>query len=324
VQGGVKGDKCQLRPVEKLASGPYFRGSAVATVHGVPPANRFKTRRSPTHITGRVKTQLQDTQTTATDAYLVGSATSLFSIANPRLRLWPVLATIGLGLIVILPAGYVAALLTKGIGVQRAMAMPWLALFASHAVMLVIALALIAWLTRGNLHDYGLKWPKWNSYALSALAWGVFFGLVMTVVDYCPQILKHLPPPENLSLTAQSIGAWVFFQAVFVGPTEEIPFRGLMQTFLMQRVSGRVRLLGYDMHVAGVILAILFALAHLTSFWTENFWIALGQQIYAFALGILYAYWREKSGSLFAPIIGHNVSDGVEYVLMFLMTWVWR
>lgn len=92
----------------------------------------------------------------------------------------------------------------------------------------------------------------------------------------------------------------------------------------MQRSSGRVRLWNYEMHVAGVILAMLFAIAHLTSFWTENFWIASGQQIYAFALGIFYAYWREKSGSLLAPIIGHNMSDGVEYVLMFLMTWVWR
>jgi hypothetical protein len=63
---------------------------------------------------------------------------------------------------------------------------------------------------------------------------------------------------------------------------------------------------------------------HLTSFWTENFWLAFGQQIYAFALGILYAYWREQSGSLLAPIIGHNMSDGVEYVRMFLMTWAWR
>jgi uncharacterized protein len=276
------------------------------------------------HITVGVNTQLQNTQTSATDAYLVGSATSVFSIANLRLRLWPVLATIGLGLIVILPTGYVTALFTKGIGMQRAMAMPWLAMLASHAVMLVIALALIAWLSKGNLSDYGLQWPKRNSYALSALAWGAFFGVLMTVVDYHPQILKHLPPPENLSLTARSIGAWLFFEAIFVGPTEEIPFRGLMQTFLMQRVSGRVRLLNYDMHVAGVILAILFALAHLTSFWTENFWLALGQQIYAFALGILYAYWREKSTSLLAPVIGHNVSDGVEYVLMFLMTWVWR
>ncbi|HET9406381.1 MAG TPA: CPBP family intramembrane glutamic endopeptidase [Candidatus Sulfotelmatobacter sp.] len=271
-----------------------------------------------------MNTQLQNAPSTATNIYSVGSAESAFSIANLRLRLWPILATIGLGLIVILPAGYVTVLLAKGIGMQRTMAMPWLAMLVNHAVMLVVAVALIAWLSRGNLSEYGLQWPKWNSYALSALAWGAFFGVLMTVVDYCPQILKHLPPPENLTLSARSIGAWLFFEAIYVGPTEEIPFRGLMQTFLMQRVSGRVRLWKYEMHVAGVILAILFALAHLSSFWTENFWLALGQQIYAFALGILYAYWREKSGSLLAPIIGHNVSDGVEYVLMFLMTWAWR
>jgi membrane protease YdiL (CAAX protease family) len=78
------------------------------------------------------------------------------------------------------------------------------------------------------------------------------------------------------------------------------------------------------MHVAGVILALLFALAHLTSFWQENFFIALGQQVYAFALGILYAYWREKSDSLLAPFVGHNASDGTEYALMFLLTWLWR
>ena len=94
--------------------------------------------------------------------------------------------------------------------------------------------------------------------------------------------------------------------------------------FSCSAVPGRVRFFKYDMHVAGVILALLFALAHLTSFWTEDFWIALGQQIYAFALGILYAYWREKSGSVLAPIVGHNVSDGLEYVLMLLMTRLWR
>jgi membrane protease YdiL (CAAX protease family) len=92
----------------------------------------------------------------------------------------------------------------------------------------------------------------------------------------------------------------------------------------MRRTAGRVRLWKYDMHIAGLILALLFALAHITSFWAGTFWMALGQQVYAFALGILYAYWREKSGSLLAPIIGHNMSDGVEYALMFLMTWMWR
>jgi membrane protease YdiL (CAAX protease family) len=271
-----------------------------------------------------VNTQTQNTPTSAGDAYLVGSQTSVFSISGLRLRVWPILATIGLGLIVILPAGYVTALFTKGMRMQRAEAMPWIALFANHAVMLLIAFGLIAWLSKGRISEFGLQWPKGKSYALVGLAWGAFFGVLMTVVDYFPQILKHLPPPENLSLAPASIGAWLFFEGIYVGPTEELPFRGLLQTFLMQRTSGRVRFLKYEMHVAGVILAILFALAHLTSFWAENFWLALGQQIYAFALGTLYAYWREKSGSLLAPILGHNMSDGVEYVLMFLMTWAWR
>jgi len=273
-------------------------------------------------ITERVNSQTKSTS--ATDAYLIGSATSAFSISGLRLRPWPILATIGLGLLVILPGGYVFVLFTKQIGMQRAMAMPWLAMLANHAVMLVIAIASIAWLSKGKFSEYGLQWPKQRHYVPSALLWGAAFGVLMTFVDYFPQILNRIPPPENLSLTPASTGAWLFFEGIYVGPTEEIPFRGLLQTYLMRRTSGRVRLWNYDIHVAGVILALLFALAHLTSFWTENFWLALGQQIYAFALGILYAYWREKSGSLLAPILGHNMSDGVEYVLMFLMTWVWR
>jgi len=266
----------------------------------------------------------QTTSTSATNAWLVGSKTSVFSISGLQVRILPVLAAIGLGLLVVLPSGYVFVLLTKHLDMQGGMATPWLAMLANHGVMLVIALVLIAWFSEGNFSEYGLKWPKQRRYVLSALLWGAAFGLLMTLVDYLPQILRHVPPPDNLSVTPGSIGAWIFFQGIYVGPTEEIPFRGLLQTFLMQRTSGRVRLWKYEMHVAGVILALLFALAHLTSFWTENFWLALGQQIYAFALGILYAYWREQSGSLLAPIIGHNMSDGVEYVLMFLMTWAWR
>jgi uncharacterized protein len=266
-----------------------------------------------------VNSDAADTRTTG--PYWVGSETSLFSISRLQIRFWPVVATVGLALLVILPSGYVYVLL---VGPMSMESRPWLAMFVNHAVMLLIALLLIGWFSKGCFSDYGLQWPKRQHYIPSALAWGAFFGVLMTAVDYFPQILKHLAPPENLSLSPASIGAGIFFEGIFVGPTEEIPFRGLLQTFLMQRSSGRVRFFKYDMHVAGVILALLFALAHLTSFWTEDFWIALGQQIYAFALGILYAYWREKSGSLLAPMIGHNVGDGVEYVLMLLMTGLWR
>jgi membrane protease YdiL (CAAX protease family) len=263
----------------------------------------------------------QSTNTSETNAYFVGSASSLFSVSGLRLSLWPIVATIGLALLVVVPSGYVYILLTEHMNKTNTV---WPAM-ANHAVMLLISLALIAWLSRGNFAEYGLTWPKrCKHYAPSALLWGATFGLLMTVVDYLPQILRHIPPPDHPALTPGSVGAWIFFEWIFVGPTEEIPFRGLLQTFLMQRTSGRVRFWKYEMHVAGVILALLFALAHLTSFWEENLWIALGQQIYAFALGILYAYWRERSKSVVAPIIGHNVGDGLEYALIFLMTWFWR
>jgi uncharacterized protein len=258
--------------------------------------------------------------TSTTNAYLFGSEASVFSISGLQLCLWPILATIGLGLVVVVPSGAVFVLLTEHMSSTET---AWLAM-ANHAVMLLIALALIAWFSRGNFSAYGLEWPRHRHYVPSTLLWGAAFGLLMTAVDYFPQILRHVPPADHLALTPRSIGAWLFFEGIFVGPTEEIPFRGLLQTLLMQRTSGHVRFWKYEIHVAGVVLALLFALAHLASFWKENLWIAFGQQIYAFVLGILYAYWREKSGSLLAPIIGHNLGDGVEYVVMFLMTWVWR
>ena len=262
--------------------------------------------------------------TTTADKYLIGSAASVFSISQLRVRVWPILATIGLGALVLLPGAFASGWILQHMGTERTAAMPWLVHYIDHAVMLAIALVLIAWLSKGRIAEYGLQWPQNKSYVLAAIAWGVFFGVLMTLVDYLPQILNHIPPPDNLSLTAISIVGWMGFEGVFVGFSEEIPFRGLLQTFLMQRTSGRVRLGKFDMHVAGIILALLFALAHASNFSTRPFWFALGQQIYAFALGILYAYWREKSGSVLAAVIGHNVGDGVEYILEFLMTWLWR
>jgi CAAX protease family protein len=258
-----------------------------------------------------------------TGSYIVGSATSVFSISELRLRFWPIVATIALGFLVLLPSALANSWAMRLIGMERSMAMPWLALYANHLVQLLVALLLIGWLSKGRFGEYGLQWPKGQSYAMAAIAWGFFFGVLMTIVDYFPQILAHTTP-RDLPLTALNLAGWLSFEGLFVGFAEEIPFRGLMQTFLMKRTSGRVRFLKFDMHVAGVILALLFALAHVSNFWERPFWFALAQQGYALALGILYAYWYEKSGSLLASIVGHNVGDVVEYALMFLMAWLWR
>jgi uncharacterized protein len=233
------------------------------------------------------------------------------------------LATIGLALAVLVPDAIVHVWVGQRMGMDRAMAMPWIALFIDHAVMTLVALILIALLSRGRMGDYGLQKPQGKSYAGAAIGWGIFFGVLMTVADYLPSLLAH-KPPESYPLTPVNITGWLVFSFLYVGFTEEIPFRGLLQTFLMQRTTGRIRVGSYEMHAAGIVLAVLFALAHVGNFWVRPLWAALAQQLYAIALGILYAYWREKSGSLAAAIIGHNLSDGVELSITFFLEWLWR
>jgi uncharacterized protein len=92
-------------------------------------------------------------------------------------------------------------------------------------------------------------------------------------------------------------------------------------TFLMQRMTSGMRLGSYSLHVAGLIVALLFCLSHIASFWTESFSAAAAQQVYGFVWGIVYAYWVEKSGSLLPSIVGHNLGNLIEDVLAFVMAW---
>ena len=83
-------------------------------------------------------------------------------------------------------------------------------------------------------------------------------------------------------------------------------------------MPGKLRFGRFSINGAGVVVALLFALAHLQTFWVENPVDALIQQGYAFMLGVLYAYWLEKSRSIIAPILAHNCSDGITTVFWAL------
>ena len=194
--------------------------------------------------------------------------------------------------------------------------LPWL--YVHHAFQLLLALIAIAIVRRFVPADYGLHWPPGKTFLGAAILWGAFFGVLMTVIDYAPQLLAHKTPVLDYKLTTANVWGWLVFEGVYVGPTEEIPFRALLVTYLAATMPGRLRLGRFEMNWAGVIVALIFALLHATSFMSEPWPLALGQQAYAFALGVLYAYWLEKSRSVLAPIVGHNVSDVVEYGLLFL------
>ncbi|HEV2269261.1 MAG TPA: CPBP family intramembrane glutamic endopeptidase [Steroidobacteraceae bacterium] len=242
------------------------------------------------------------------------------TLAEPRFRfkVIPLLIAVGLGVGVPYGAGYLAYFCSRVFHTPspHGPLLQWL--YMQHGFQLALALVVIAglkhWLVPA---DYGLHLPRAKTYVWAALLWGAFFGVLMTLVDYAPQLLAHTRPDPGFPLTRGNIWGWSLFEGIYVGPTEEIPFRALVVTFLAAAMPGKLRIGRFDMNWAGVIAAVIFALLHATNFATRHWPQALGQQFYAFALGVLYAYWLEKSRSILAPIIGHNVGDVVEYLIVF-------
>jgi|HubBroStandDraft_6_1064221.scaffolds.fasta_scaffold03783_2 membrane protease YdiL (CAAX protease family) len=240
----------------------------------------------------------------------------------PPLKIWPIIAAIGLLVSALIVDGAVIVVTIHFIGLPTFKAMPWTVLYFGHTGILLATLLCIALLGHGRFREFGFKAPADNRYVHAALLFGVLFGIVMTAADYTQNIIAHRPP-ENFPLSSTNLVGSLTFAGLYGGTVEEILFRGLLMTFLMQRMSGRFRLGRFDVHVAGVIVAVLFSLAHLGSFWTESFRVAASQQVYAFVFGVIYAYWFEKSGSLLPAIIGHNLGNLVEYIFGFLMVSRW-
>jgi hypothetical protein len=239
-----------------------------------------------------------------------------------RFRFLPVLATVVLGIGIPYLAGEILfqlrhySRLVPGIADQ----LGWQ--YAQHGLQMILALVAIAIVQRVVRADYGLHLPAGKSYVLPAILWGLSVGLLMTLIDHASDILTHTAPRLSYPLTTGNVLGWLGFHGLYVGPTEEILFRSLLVTYLCATMPGKVRFRGYDMNAAGLVVAAIYAL-YAAGFLSRSWPVALGEMLCQFLLGVLYAYWLEKSKSVLAPIVGHNVSDLTEYGLVFLMVAYW-
>jgi membrane protease YdiL (CAAX protease family) len=237
-------------------------------------------------------------------------------------KIWPVLLVAILLFLALLVDALFSSFGGRFFTRSQIQSSPWMLYYVGHTGMLVAALVLIYIMSGGHPQKFGLRLPLAKSYVSAALGWGIVFAIVMTIIDYLPNLLRHTAP--NFTLSTHNVLGWLSFEGLFAGTVEEILFRGLLVSYLASKISGRVRLGSFNLHAAGVIVAFLFCLAHVGSFYGRPFWIAMGQQAYAFVWAIFYAYWLEKSGSVLAPIIGHNVGNFIEYCFVFLMVYGWR
>ncbi|HTT96830.1 MAG TPA: CPBP family intramembrane glutamic endopeptidase [Rhizomicrobium sp.] len=187
-------------------------------------------------------------------------------------------------------------------------------LTAHHTVLLILGLISIGIAKLIVPADYGLDLQDERSYVAVAFLWGIIFGVLLTLVEVGPSLLAHVAPKLDPSQT-ENIPGWLAFNGLYVGLAEEIPFRALVVTYLAATMPGSWRIGRYSMNAAGVVAALIYAI-WAAGFLTAPLLVSLAQFVCQFLLGVLYAYWLEKSKSVIAPIVGHNVSSLTQYGLM--------
>jgi membrane protease YdiL (CAAX protease family) len=242
--------------------------------------------------------------------------------AGPRLRLLPIILVLLVGFVILNLAGLAARALMHGTAPGAEWPI-WLRITVAETFELLLALVGIAVAKRFlPPANFGLRWPTGPTYLGWAVFWGLAFAVIMLFADHWPQLTALKPPPVPEAATPINVAGWLGFELLWVGICEETLFRGLLLGVLTALSPSRVRLWGIEVSTAGITIAVLFALAHAANFATRPFAEAFAQQLYAIALGIIYAWLRERSNSLVPAIVAHSLSDFGETGLVFLLAGV--
>jgi hypothetical protein len=240
-----------------------------------------------------------------------------------KLRVWPILFAILLALGILVSSRILVYAVQYFVALPDRPLYPWMELSYEQAAQIFVSLIAIGAMKIFMRADYGVHAPHDESYFRPAIFWGIVFGVAMTAIDYWPQIAAHQPPSGRYELIPLNIAGWLSFEGFLEGPSNEVLLRGLLVTYLAAALPGRFVFFRLDMNAAGVIVALIFALTYLGSFVGHPFWIALGQVLLVFAQGAFFAYWLEKSKSLFGPIVGDSTFQVTQCALIFAMVWAW-
>lgn len=246
----------------------------------------------------------------------------VFEIRGLRFRLWPVLLAAAMMQALLVPARELARLLYTQ---HLASLLDQVWLFVGCAVLLqaVGGLAAIILMRRVLPRaDAHLRWPPGRSYVGAAALLGVGMGLIMLVADYAPDLMARTAPDASYELSAVGIVGWLAVMAS-TGLAEETIFRGLLVGMLVVLVPGRVRVGRFNLPVAAFLVGVLFAAAHYRSFLVDPLHMAVAQQLYAFAWGLIYVWLMERSRSLLAPIVAHGVGNSVEVGIVMVLMAAW-
>lgn len=199
----------------------------------------------------------------------------------------------------------------------------WIVADLVHIPQFLIPFLLIWYITRGRLGEYGFnlrkKPPIFTHWRMLGL--GVLFGLLMSL-KYVPQVASNMSVDIPQPVTLPNVLGNMTFQWIVVGLSEEIMFRGLIQTYLMNNLKGYVRIIGHDLHVGTMTAAIIWGLFHFINILI----MPLGSVVFFVLLttvaGLCMGYAYQETRSLLTTIIVHNTMFGVPLTIGYILYWL--
>ncbi|MBC7080691.1 MAG: CPBP family intramembrane metalloprotease [Thermoplasmatales archaeon] len=176
-----------------------------------------------------------------------------------------------------------------------------------------------------------LNWTRWDGALLLAV-------IELAVLFAIAWMLRNKPTASNLGtisafsflllgispslgpMIGKASSAFIFYFA-FLGPGEEILFRGYIQSRLNETFGRPYRFFGVNWGWGVVITSLIFGFMHVLNHFNPflgNFELMWWWGLWTFFSGLVYGFIREKTGSVVAPAILHGLPQAIAYAFLEL------
>jgi len=180
---------------------------------------------------------------------------------------------------------------------------PWLVLFINHTAMLILSTIIMLVVSNGKLSRYGFKLAR-NVQLKRVISWGLGLGIMSTLIE------TSLPGKESIVVGELTFLQTVVFVWLYASICEEIFARGLIQSSLSRLAQLGVTVFERRISLPVLVSALLFGLVHLIqSAMGAGGYKVLIIVLFAFVLGLIAGYQRERTGSLVPAIMVHMFAN---------------
>jgi len=181
-------------------------------------------------------------------------------------------------------------------------------------LQIVICLLAIYILSRGKFGEYGFRGARSASYPVLFL-WVLLIHILLRISLRIFGIDEGEHPLQEQGLF------YIITQALILAPlTEELIFRGLVQSYLKPYKQAGFRVFRVFFSYPVLFATLLFTLSHLPMVLRSmGLYAGLPVLLSALFYGLLFGYYREKYNSLLPAIIGHFAANLLAFLSMLLI-----